>query len=233
MDVRAWVFVLLLCFLNPAAATPAQKSSTESGEFRIFAAGREVGTEKYEIAVSGDSVSSTSMLQFRNPGGNQQKITLESRLQMNARYVPKSYLLKTDVDGKKGTIEGAFAPNQAMFSYDTGPGEPRRSGLLMGNEFTLLDTNIFHHFIFLARLFNSDKKDKPQRYEVVVPQEQDSGFVSVSDIGKENIEVRGKKFSARHLQIDSGALKIEMWVDNQKLVQKISVPGRGIEVLRR
>jgi hypothetical protein len=103
----------------------------------------------------------------------------------------------------------------------------------VGNEYTLLDTNIFHHFIFLARLFSSDRKDKPQQFEVVVPQEQDSGFVFISEIGKEDIEVRGKKTNTRHLRIDSGALKIEIWVDNQRLVQKISVPGRGIEVLRK
>jgi hypothetical protein len=232
MIARAWIYRLLLGLLIPAT-TAAQENTTESGEFQIFSGGREVGTEKYEIASSGDGRSSTSVLQFRTPGPNQQKITLESKLQMNARYVPTRYLLKTDVDGKKGTIAGEFAPNQAMFAYFTGPGEPRKSGLLTGNEYTLLDTNLFHHFVFLARLFHSDRKDRPQRFEVVVPQEQDSGFISLSEVGKEDIEVRGKKISARHLQIDSGALKIEMWVDSRRTVQKISVPGRGIEVLRR
>ncbi len=230
--VRRWTPFLLL-FLTSGVAIAWQKGAQESGEFRIYSGGREVGSEKYAITGSGDVITSASTLQFRKPGEKNQKITLESKLEMNGKYVPKNYTLKSDVDGKTGMIAGEFGPNQAMFSYDVGAGQPRKSGLLVGNEYTLLDTNLFHHFVFLARLFDYDKKDKPQRFEVVVPQEQDSGFVSISEIGKEDIEVRGKKVNAHLLQIDSGTLKIQMWVDKQRIVQKITVPGRGIEVLRK
>jgi hypothetical protein len=232
MITRPWKVALLVFLSSAPAFAAAQKGINESGEFKIYAGGREVGAEKYAIVGTGDAVTSTSTLQFRNPGESHQKITLESKLEMNARFVPKTYSLKSDVEGKVGTIAGEFAPNQAMFLYDTGTGEPRKSGLLVGNEYSLLDTNIFHHFVFLARLFNYDRKDKPQRFEVVVPQEQESGFVSISALGKEDLDVRGKKLDTHHLQIDSGALKIQMWVDNQRIVQKITVPGRGIEVLR-
>jgi hypothetical protein len=232
MIARAWSFTLLLSIAVSMPMAAEKKGSNESGEFRIFSGGREVGTEKYAITGVGDSITSISTLQFRNPGENHQKITLETKLEMNARYVPKSYTLKSEVEGKTGTIIGEFGPNQAMFAYDTGSGSPRKSGLLVGNEYTLLDTNIFHHFIFLARLFNYDRKEKPQKFEVVVPQEQESGFVSITEVAKEEIDVRGKRVSTRHLQLDSGALQIQIWVDNQRDIQKIAVPGRGLEVQR-
>jgi hypothetical protein len=232
MIARAWIFTLLLSIAVSVPMAAEKKGPSESGEFRILSGGREVGTEKYAITGAGDNITSLSTLQFRNPGENHQKITLETKLEMNARYVPKSYTLKSEVEGKAGTVIGEFGPNQAMFAYDTGSGPPRKGGLLVGKEYTLLDTNIFHHFIFLARLFNYDRKGKPQQLEVVVPQEQESGFVSITEVAREEIDVRGKKVSTRHLQVDSGALQIQMWVDTQRDVQKIAVPGRGIEVLR-
>jgi hypothetical protein len=97
----------------------------------------------------------------------------------------------------------------------------------------VLDTNIFHHFAFLARLFSFDNKGKPQQFEVIIPQEQESGFVTVSEVGKETLNVGGKKKDTRILQVDSGSLQIRLWIDSQYFLEKISVPGRGIEVIRQ
>jgi hypothetical protein len=216
-----------------ASEDQRQKDFRETGEFKIYAAGMEIGTEKYVILSSGDTITSSSTLDFRNPGERHQKIQLETKMEMNSRFVPRNYLLKSDIEGKKGTIQGEFSPNQAVFSYVAPDGSPRKSGMLVGNEFTLLDTNIFHHFIFLSRLFNYDSKDKAQRFEVIIPQEEDSGFVMISRLGKETLTMRGKKMETHHLQVDSGSLQIHLWVDNQRVLDKISVPDRGIEVLRQ
>jgi len=224
---------LLICVSARASEEQKQKEYRESGEFKIYSSEKEIGSEKYAILSSGDTVTSSSTLDFRNPGDSHQKIQLETKLEMNTRFVPRNYLLKSDVEGKKGEIRGVFSPNQAMFSYVAADGSPRKSGMLVGNEFTVLDTNIFHHFIFLSRLFNYDSKDKAQRFEVIVPQEQESGFITISQVGKETLNVRGKKLETRHLQVDSGALQIHLWVDNQHFLDKISVPDRGIEVIRQ
>jgi len=222
---------LLICV--SARASQKQKEYRERGEFKIYASDKEIGSEKYAILSSGDTVTSNSTLDFRNPGDSHQKIQLETRLEMNARFVPRNYLLKSDVEGKKGEIRGEFSSNQAMFSFVAADGSPRKSGMLVGNEFTVLDTNIFHHFIFLSRRFNYDSKDKSQRFEVIVPQEEDSGFVTISQVGRETLNVRGKKLETRHLRVDSGALQIHLWIDTQNFLDKISVPDRGIDVIRQ
>jgi len=56
-------------------------------------------------------------------------------------------------------------------------GIPRRSGLLLGDKFLVLDTNVFHHFVFIARLFDFNSKDKSQSMQVVIPQEMDKGIL--------------------------------------------------------
>jgi hypothetical protein len=225
------IIVLLLLLGVSAVLAKDQKNANESGEFIISMAGKVIGEEKYEIVLSGEAAASTSILEFQNPS-NDQKIQFETRLEMNANYLPQKYLLKSNVGGKKGSITGEFAPNQVMFQYSSESGPGRKSGLLVGNKYTLLDTNVFHHFIFLARLFNYND-NKPQRFEVVILQEQESGVLSITLAGKETLIVHNKKTETRRLRVDTGSVQINLWVDNQKILQKISVPDKGLEVIRK
>lgn len=230
-------FLLLLIGASALIRTRAAKAAEtkvgpDEGEFRIYIGGKEIGNEKFAITSSEKSAASTSLLKFRNPAQSHERIELETKLEMNGQYVPLRYELKSDVDGQKGTIVGSFAPNQAIFEYLSGP-VTRKSGLVVGDRFTILDTNIFHHFIFLTRLFDYDSKEKVQTFEVAIPQEPDSGFLKISQLRPEKITVRGKKTEARHLQADSGTLVMDLWVDAQHVLQKIAVKSKEIEVVRK
>jgi hypothetical protein len=223
-------FLTALLFLDGLKAAGV-KVGREEGEFRIFVSGREIGTEKFVIVASGDSASSTSIVQFRNPAEKHQKVQFETRLNMDGHYVPRNYELKSDVDGQRGDIVGTFSSNQAIFQYSGGP-STRKSGLMVGDKFTLLDTNIFHHFIFLVRLYDFDSREKTQQFEVAIPQEPDSGFLKITELKRENITVRGKKMDAHHLRADSGTMVVDLWVDSQRILYKIVVRSKEIEVVR-
>ena len=43
--------------------------------------------------------------------------------------------------------------------------------------------------------------------------------------------IKGKKAGVNHLLLDSGSLQIHLWIDNERIPRKISVPDKGIEVL--
>jgi len=221
----------LFCLVLENARAGEKKPAREEGEFRIYAAGKEIGSEKYIILLSEGAANSDSIVGFRNPGDHHQKVQLETKLEMDGNYVPKIYQLKSNVDGQRGTINGEFTQHQAMFEY-LGSGEPRKGGLLVGEQYTLLDTNIFHHLIFLARLFKYGGREKDQKFEVVIPQEQDNGVLKISEVGRESIAVRGKRIDAHHLQADSGSVVIHLWVDGRKILHRITVPSKQIEVLR-
>jgi hypothetical protein len=224
--------VAALFYLVPGIAGAGEKKpAREEGEFRIYAAGKEIGSEKYILVLSEGTANSNSIVEFRNPGDRHQKVQLETKLQMDGNYVPKVYQFKSNVDGQRGAINGEFSPHQVMFEY-LGSGEPRKGGLLVGDQYTLLDTNVFHHFIFLARLFKYGGKEKDQKFEVVIPQEQDNGVLKISEVGRESITVRGKRVDAHHLKADSGSVVIHLWVDGQKILHRITVPSKQIEVLR-
>lgn len=212
------------------AAQKDKKSQPLEGEYEIYSSGRQIGTEKYVLAATRDAVTSSSVLEFRNTAGGPKKISLASKLDMDAQYLPRAYELKTDVDGEKGSIRGEFAPNQVIFEY-TGGGKTARSGLLLGDHFTVLDTNVFHHFIFLARLFRYGEGSKPQAFEIVVPQEKETGTVKIKELNKETLIIKGNKYNTTHLVVDSDALQIQLWVDGNRIPRKIAVPEKGIEVL--
>jgi hypothetical protein len=214
------------------AKAGTKKPAAEDGEFVIFFGAREIGSEKFAIQATADSATSRSILEFRNPAEPGQKVRMETKLEMDGNYLPRSYVLKTDVNGVKGSITGNFAPNQVMFDFE-GTGTTRRSGLLLPNRYTMLDSNIYHHFIFLVRLFDFNSKEKAQRFEVLVPQEDDSGILKVSEVRRAEMELRGKKREVRVLQAASDALELQLWVDKEGLLQKISVPSKGLEVVRR
>jgi hypothetical protein len=229
-----WIrFALLLAAAGSWVQAQGKRDLTiEEGEFTILISGREIGSEKFAIQIGGDSVVSTSVVEFLNPGQRPQKIRLESRLEMDGNYLPRRYLLKSDVDGKKGTISGAFDPNQVMFDY-RGTGSPFRRGLLLGDRPALLDSNIYHHFAFLVRRYDFKGGEQRQSCEVVIPQETDSGVLKISRLKDAHLTVRGKKRAMRVLLADSGALQIHLWVDDGLVLHKLAVPARGLEVLRR
>jgi len=221
-----------LAFSSPASGGTEddKKASRQEGEYKIYASGREIGVEKYLIVTAADSVASSSTLEFRNPGEGPKKVLIETKLEADAQYVPRSYELKSEVDGQKGNIRGSFAPNQAIFEY-SGNGVSIKNGLLVGDRYTVLDTNTFHHFIFLTRLFKYGAGDKPQKFDVIIPQEKDTGTLQIRELDKEAILVRGKKVNTTRLLVDSGALQIQLWVNNDRVPLKIAVPEKGIEVI--
>ena len=223
---------LLAGLLSAAASNAGTKNERrEEGVYKILVAGREIGSEKYALSIGEESATSTSVLDFRNPAGPPQRLHFETRLEMDRQFRPRTYRLKTDIDGTKGFMVGTLSPHEAMFEYG-GTRAPQKSGLLVGEDYTLLDTNIFHHFIFLGRRFDFDSGEKTQRFEVVVPQESESGALKISDLGPETLVVGGKKQEAHHLKVDSGAKLIELWVDRERRLQKIAVPAIKLEVLR-
>jgi hypothetical protein len=224
----ASTFIIMLLSYG---GSPAQKKTARlEGQYKIYAAGQIIGTEKYQILQTPDAVTTNSVLEFRNPGGGPKKISIETKLEMNGNYAPRAYELTSDVDGQKGRIQGQFSPNQVIFEYING-GRSQRSGLLLGDHPFVLDTNIFHQFLFLTRQFKYGGGATPQNFEVVIPQEKETGVLKIRELGKEDITVNGKKYSTTHLRMDSDALQIHVWVDGNRIPRKIAVPGRQVEVL--
>jgi hypothetical protein len=226
---RAFFCLLVLEGVSYGGWNPPAK---EDGRFEIYVNGKQIGQEKFSIQISPDSIHSESVVTFRNADKGGHSVQIESQLKMNDQYMPQTYEVRTNIDGKKGLVEGTFIPGQASFKYLL-DGDPRKSGLLVDDYYVVLDTNVFHHFIFVGRLFDFSSPDQAQSLDVVIPQEMDTGVLIIRDAGVQKTSVRGKERELHHLKVDSGSLLIDLWLDDQRLLHKIALPEKNIEVIRR
>jgi len=231
----ALLFLVRIALLIPMLSLPLAQGAEaapqrEESQFGIYVAGKEIGYEKFSILSSADPIESKSVVSFQDPGGKHKKVKMETQLSMDRHFMPRAYQLRTDVEGQKGMIAGTFAPGEATFEYK-GSGNPLKRGLLVGDRYVILDTNVFHHFIFIARLFNLGS-GSAQSIEAVIPQELQGGKLKVSEVGLERMSIHGKKMDLHHLKADSGVLFIDLWIDDRQIVYKIALPAKKIEVIR-
>ena len=85
MSLLHWVSWLIAL---PVLVSSGGKAGQEEGEFKIVVQGKEIGSEHYVLAVTENSASSTSVLNFRNPSNTQQKVQMESKLDMDGHFRP-------------------------------------------------------------------------------------------------------------------------------------------------
>lgn len=209
----------------------AYGAARERGRLEIYSGGQLIGQEEFTVESSADAIVSSSRTEIRNPGSNGQIVRMETRLTLNSRLVPTRYELRSNVNGRAGDIEGVFTRGEADFEYRVG-GKPSKRGLLVGDRYVILDTNVFHHFLFMARLFDLQSRAPSQSLEVVIPQELDKGVLEIRHQGVEKVTVGGRERELHHLTASSGAVQIHLWIDTARNLYKIAVPAKGLEVVR-
>jgi hypothetical protein len=231
-NFTCWIYLLAFLCVSSAVAAESRAIANEESQFKIFVNGKEVGLEKFSIAHSGADLKSNSTLEFKTTGIKRQTVRIETQLVADSNFSPRSYQVRTDVDGKKSAISATFVPGQATFEYLVN-GSPRKSGLIVGDKFWALDTNVFHHFIFIAQQFDLNQLDKTQSFEVVIPQEINVGVLKVRWAGAEEVSINGKSRNLQRLIADAGAAQINLWIDEKKILHKIAFPAKQIEAVRK
>ena len=225
------VLLLGIIFSFPAYSDEA-KSSREKSRFDIYMNDKKIGEEKYSIEVFPDSINSTSTLKFKD-SRNDQEIKVETQLSMDTHYMPLTYKAKTKAGKDDKEMECTFNPGYAACVFE-GVGQDKRVRWMAGARYTILDANEFHHFIFIARLFDFSDPAESQSIEVVNPQVPvDSGVLNISNAGIETVSLRGKKKELYHLKVGSDLKQIDLWIDKEHTLYKIALPAMQIEIIRK
>ena len=227
-----WACLLAFLCASSVIAAESRAAANEESRFRIFVNGAEVGQEQFSITHSGGDLKSNSTLEFKTTGLRRQHVRIETQLVADENFLPKSYHVRTDVDGNKTAISATFVPGQAAFEF-LANGIPRKSGIIVGDRFLVLDTNVFHHFNFIAQQFDLNQMDKTQSFEVVIPQELNVGILKVRWAGSETVSINGKSRNLNRLIADTGAVQIHLWIDEKKILYKIAFPAKRIEAVRK
>ncbi|HVB33000.1 MAG TPA: hypothetical protein VNJ52_01300 [Patescibacteria group bacterium] len=210
----------------PALASPAPAIGPDHGQFRILLRGRSVGTEDFTIAREGEGWSARSSIRLHLPGRKEEQDT--AALSLGAHGSPIRYRW-TGHSARVRSIQVAFsghaarvtlrqpgsAPAVEAFSFPPGP-------------VVVLDNNVYAQYAILARLYNW-KAGGPQKFSVLIPQDQVPGTVTVESRGKRR--VAGTTLDL--LAVKSPDLEVDLYVDAARRPMILRVPGSGAEIVRQ
>ncbi|MGB0035112.1 MAG: hypothetical protein WBP79_06530, partial [Candidatus Acidiferrales bacterium] len=90
----------------------------------------------------------------------------------------------------------------------------------------ILDDNLYHQYVVLARLYDWDKRGS-QTFSVLVPQELTPGNIMVDSLGKQ--DVGGAKLE--ELRVKTEDIELDLYLDGQKLVRLVA-PSANAEIIR-
>ncbi|HKS80054.1 MAG TPA: hypothetical protein VJR23_00990 [Candidatus Acidoferrales bacterium] len=209
---------------HPGRAAVNSGLSPDKGKFRILVNGAQVGTEQFEISAGGTGWTAKGTSEIHPAQGPVQRVT--ATLQLHADGTPGHY---------EWSSEGAKKASSAIdFSGTTATAELHLAGMRPYTQtFTfnsplvlILDNNLYHQYIVLARLYDWSKGGA-QSFPVLVPQELTPGTVTVDSLGQQDVD--GKKLD--ELRVKTEDNEIDLYLENSRLV-RIVAPSANAEIDR-
>jgi len=213
------------------SAAPLLYSGNESGTFRIYFSGAEIGQEKFQIIESGRTVKASAETRLTIEREKERvSFLIRPVLEFNRFFEPVSYEIGQESGPNKTKAHVTFRGALSDAVYESGKETDARQ-IDLKKDVLVLDDNVFHQYIILTKRYDF-AKGGIQEFSAFVPQQFISGGVSVSDKGLEAVQVLSQDLKLQHLLVDTGELQISLWLDEKHSVRKLAVPKSGVEVFR-
>ena len=210
------------------AAAQASAGRAERGVFRVYAGGKAVGAETFEISTASEGTEARAEIHLSVEG---QKVSQTARLTLGPAGLPRSYEWNEE-SPKKMYARVRFQEGKAIIEFPLETGSmDQREFFFTSPDVVVLDNNVFHHFIFLLQHYDFAKGGR-QPVHILIPQEVTPGIVYLESHGPEEVPVGNSKRKLERIAVVSEDNEISVWVDEQKRVVKIGVPQNGVEVVR-
>lgn len=207
--------------LDSNAALTAQK-----GKFRDTVAGKEVGSEEFEISSSGGGWLARGNATVKSTNSPETRIT--SQLQLTAAGAPVHYEWTTVTGSQKSSASVDFSAGTATIHLQVNGSQPYTQQFFFKSpNVAILDDNLYYQYAILAALYDWSAKGV-QSFSVLIPQELTPGTITVEALDPENSG--GKNFN--RLRVRSQDLEIILYLAGNRL-EKISVPSSNAEIVRQ
>lgn len=218
----AWLAASALAAQSPSAGP---KIAADHGQFRILLQGHVVGTEDFTISRQGKGWSDRSEIRLHLPGRRNETDTANLTLAANGSPIQyqwrgqstraRSIEVEFHNDSAEMTLrQPASAPAMEAYSFPAG-------------HVVLLDNNVYSQYAILAQLYDW-KQGGPQKFSVLIPQDQAPGTITVQSSGKRRIH--GERLDL--LVVKSPDLEVDLYVNATHRLMLVRAPGSGAEVIR-
>lgn len=216
---------------QPSSTSVHTFSGPEQGTFKILFGGEVIGQERFQIAGDGNNFKASAEIKLTvERGSTTATFHIRPVLQFTKTFEPLSYQIFQESGANIMKARVNFKPGRSQAIYETGKEADTRE-IELKKDVLVLDDNVFHHYILLAKRFDFSKGGV-QEFNAFVPQQFMAGSLTVEDKGFEQVTLGGQQVSLQHLLVDTGELQMSLWLNSRHELQKISVPKSNVDVIR-
>jgi len=204
----------------------------DEGVFVISLAGRPVGTERFKIHSSLGKVEAQGEVRLDiEQNGKTVRVQSFPDLVLDPQLRPVTYTWNQK-GSQSSRLEVDFSGKLARVRYKTISGNEDDREFALPPDVVVLDDNVVHHYQLIIARYQAMGGGK-QTFPVFVPQEALPSLLTVEDVGTAATAIDGVTANLRHLLITTDVTHIDLWVDDQQHIERVSVPTAQLEAIRK
>jgi hypothetical protein len=213
----------------------------DSGSFGVFIDGHRIGTETFSIyqGANGSIIQS----EFKTEGSAAPTAAQSSEMQLAANGEIRRYDWKELSPGK---AQSTVVPNDDFLTekWSESPQEkPREQAFLLSSSTSILDDYFFVHRELLSWKFlaASCKQENGQvkcplkqrtQFGTLNPRQRSSAPISMQFAGREKVSLHGADTELIKLELKSETGDWDLWLNDQLMLERITIPAERTEVVR-
>ena len=204
----------------------------DEGVFVISLAGRPVGSERFKIHSSLGKVEARGEIRL-NLEKNGKTVSVQSfpDLVLDPQLRPVTYTWNQK-GPQSSRLDVDFSGKVAKVRYETISGNEDNREFALPSDVMVLDDNVVHHYQLIIARYQALGGGK-QTFPVFVPQEALPSLLTVEDMGNAATGSAGVTANLRHLVITTDVTHVDLWVDDQQHLERVSVPEAQLEATRK
>jgi hypothetical protein len=211
---------------------PRPMNVDDEGVFVISLAEHPVGSESFKIRSSLGKVEARGEIRLHlEQNGKTVDAQTFSDLVLDPQLRPITYTWNQK-GPPSSRLEVDFRGKLARVRYKTINGNEDDRDFKLPPDVAVLDDNVVHHYQLITARYQAMGGGK-HTFPVFVPQEALPSLLTVEDVGNPATTTDGGMAGLRHLLITTDVTHIDLWVDEQQHLERVSVPAAQLEAIRK
>jgi hypothetical protein len=204
----------------------------DEGVFVISLAGGPVGSERFKIHSSLGKVEARGEIRLNlEKDGKTVGVQSFPDLVLDPQLRPVTYTWNQK-GPQSSRLDVDFRGKLAKVRYETISGNEDNRDFALPPDVMVLDDNVVHHYQLIIARYQALGGGK-QTFPVFVPQEALPSLLTVEDMGNAATGSAGVTANLRHLVITTDVTHVDLWVDDQQHLERVSVPEAQLEAIRK
>jgi dienelactone hydrolase len=223
---RCFLVLAILSLVLFASSISLFSAATQSGTFIIYYGEKVTGSENWSLSTFEGEIQLKDQAQFK---AAEMDFVVNMDLALDTSLSPQRLNLDGKVQAQTYKVTAEFSNGKAV-SHMTKDGDTSSTEVPLHENVLVLPNGVFYPYTFLVQKYDFEKGGKQEFFAYVVPVELS---LSVEDKGEEKVDFDTTFSLLQKLFVNLGGMVgINLWVDKNQDIIKLSIPLQGIEVYR-